>query len=276
MVKRVLAAALSVFQPFSSQIADPTVAKSPAAHVLSVRGEWVSAQKPHRLITNGDALPPGTEIKPQKTASESDFIVLVDADNHVIQRRCNVDRCNQPLLIAKSSRPSPFSQVINVVAELWRGDEKRYRSLLSRGMVIPDGVLELSDDSLKVCALFAGSQWQRHRIELEPLHVSVAARSLQLDVNCDPAQPTGVAASGLEPGLYSLQLLNTGANTSPALGEKTWVLVVRPPAFEQVNSRFTYARGQTLSWKETAGPSVVRSFLRAYLDYLSTHQLQAP
>ena len=255
--------------PFSQKAEDRPV----AAYVLSVRGDWIADTAPHTLIRKGTSLAPGTQVRPATGAKETDFIVLVDADNRVVQKRCQVDRCEEGVLVAKPVDPSAFSQIIAAVTDLWRSDDKRYRSLLSRGAALQETVLQLKGTRLEVCPVLAATERKQSRVEMVPLRTEGVNDPLDFDVRCDSAQGTGVSPTGMQPGLYSIELLDSGAETHGGPAEKTWVLVARSPDFEQVSRRFIYAQQQTLSWKDTADPTVVRSFLRAYLDYLATNSL---
>lgn len=261
---------LLLLAPFFLRAEDRPV----GAYVLSVRGDWIADTDPHTLIRKGTSLVPGTEVRPATGANEADFIVLVDADNHVVQKRCRVDDCDQALRVSKPVNPSPFSQIIAVVTDLWRSDDKRYRSLLSRGTALQEGVLQLNGTRLNVCPVLVGTKKKQTRIEIVPLRPTGASDPLEFEIRCDSAKPTDVAVTGIQPGLYSIELLDGAAGTHVGRAEKTWVLVARSPDFEQLSRRFSYAQQQTLGWKDTADPTVVRSFLRAYLDYLATIPVQ--
>lgn len=237
------------------------------ACVLSVRGEWIAGSN-SEFLKRGSIVPPGTEVRNRNRANGDDFIVLVDVDNRVVQKRCAVDRCNEPLFIANEENSSAFSEVIAAVSELWRKDEQRYRSLLSRGSELQDGVLELREDgSVDLIPLLKHATAEPYRIHLERLSSRGDTASKEFDLIYHSAQGFGAPASDLAPGLYSMKV--SAATSNPGPTDKAWVLVVRSKVFADINSRFQSAKRETEAWKDTADPSAARSFLRAYLDSLA-------
>jgi hypothetical protein len=235
------------------------------AHVLSVAGYWYVSTTPNQPLVQGASLSAGAEIRIAERYDPTDNIVILDADNQVIQKKCDVENCRQPIVLR---RPEPDSFVLTVarsVMTLWRRTPTRYASLISRGGKLRDGVLKLQEGSLDLSPSFRNMDKNHYMLGLK--HIDESS-GLYLPVDWDTAGGM-VAAAGLSPGLYRIELLDPYGEDHASLGEEAWVLVSEPGSYEPNSAAFAAAEQGTKRWGRGVQPEIVQSFLRAYLDALS-------
>jgi hypothetical protein len=79
-----------------------------------------------------------------------------------------------------------------------------------------------------------------------------------------PGNPAAVPASALTPGLYRLEVLDSGRTASEA-----WILLCGPADFLSRSAEFQQAIEQTARWSDEMDAAAMRPLLRAYLESLA-------
>lgn len=92
--------------------------------------------------------------------------------------------------------------------------------------------------------------------------------STPIGLRTERGQPALVAAPGLEPGLYEIDLLRREYDRYQTVAS-AWVLVSTAPGYENAAASFRQAVEFTEQWKGKVERDTSRQFLRAHLDYLA-------
>jgi hypothetical protein len=257
-------------------VAGQARAQALAGYVWEARGPWYASSAPSTPLTKGMGLRPGDRIVLGGSLPAGSAITVILRDGRRMMRTCRPDsmrECRQPITLPVAE-PSKrvVARIVDAVLERFEHEPERYASLMSRGTEgATDAVVLLRGDSLDLAPALSPVDSGDYELCVSPLKRDGAqagseARDCPVTVRYAwrPEQPAAMLVHGLAPGLYSVRL-------SDADPRQAWVLVSDATHFAQHQASFARATSITEGWQGTRRSANARSFLRAYLDYLSAN-----
>ncbi|MGB8511036.1 MAG: hypothetical protein WCD76_21880 [Pyrinomonadaceae bacterium] len=251
-------------------------AQQQVGYVLEINGKWFldgNAQ-----LAKGRVLPAGGTISAQSPTGD-DYIVIVNLSGRriIARRTCrDSDECNHPIKLPRTvaSEPSTMNVFMSSLMNLLGGEPDRYAIGTKRGGDLPDAVVQLKDGALDLRPLFEskgkGTYYLRLRAIPREGKPSGGKWTGPLTLNWEQTKPATVSASGLQPGLYELALLDRDGDDYLPSGASAWVLAGKPEEYGKMAASFQEAVALTRMWGADVTAEGVRGFLRAQLDRLAT------
>ena len=268
---RVIGLSLAIMVLSSAQFAN---AQGTIGRVYKLQGSW-HREGQSRPLTSNDAVPAGALIRNQ-SQSRLDFIVFLLTNGEVLEKRCSRGECGQTIQLPHSvKQKSLLWTIIEPVVGLVGRNPIKYTVLMPKSGTdkLEEAVVETNRGTADLAPVFGALLKGTYIVRLErKTDRGPAFRQVRDPVTFrwDPAEPSNILFSGLEPGIYEVRLLEKRANEAHfPTPVSAWVLVVKPKRFKQVTSSFREAQRMTAAWGPTLDEASVRGFLRAYLDHLS-------
>jgi hypothetical protein len=243
------------------------------ALVLDIEGLWYLGDTSQKLA-RWAGLPAGAQIKAAPENTKNSRIVILYQDN--TKQTCEYNKdCTVKGSLSESSlshRILLAAQTLFRVRELLNGDPDRYTVLGSRGEDFRDAVVALNAQTLDLAPVFANMQPGDYAVRLRATDRAESPPLEPVSFRWEPAQPRPVPVTGAAPGLYELRLLVRRYGQLEDTGQHAWVLLADAERYAALSESFAQAVKITEEWRSDVDREVVRSFLRAYLDHLTTSE----
>lgn len=274
----ILSACVSFMVCISSRVR----AQEHVGRVSLAHGKWYLDGQPSRTIATASSLPAGGIVRIQEP-SVDDFIVIVYADNKVVKVLCRMQgACQQPILLPRAVRRGIWDNLLgqgwDVIWSRLGRNHKKYVVHMSRtaGDLAPGELSEVVviNDAGRITlgAMFgkmpAGTYHARvNRLSPPAAGSQREATHAPFVVKWNTSADHTTRVSGLHPGLYELELLKDPNTENETILADAWFLVVPSERRSQADA-FDEAVKLSAQWG-TENVGGARSFLRAYLEYLS-------
>jgi len=250
--------------------------------VLEKSGTWIlereNSSEPLRL---GQAVPAGGKIRAQSPTKGSHLVIAFLDGRQPLKRFCETPGACASLIELPASlnaESSFLSRTISVVKNLFAHDPERYIPTLSRGSKgeLQDGVLKLADGQTDPSAVFKNIEEGNYFLDLQRLTSQAQsgneASPPSFQFHWNPKEAVLLPLGDVTPGLYQIRLLEPDSADHEPTGAEAWVLICGPDTYEKAAVAFQNAERQVQQWGEGLKPTTKRSFLRAYLEHLATHE----
>ena len=250
---------------------------APAGYVLAVEGEWRVEGAPLRLAV-GAEVPPGALLRVTPPTARSAITIVARGTGRILfAKTCAApEDCEAPLAVPHAESPREIDgllvALIEKTAARLRGNPTRYVATITRSeSTLADSVLALVDGRLLVAPAMAAARPGPYQLALRPLACAASSpcATLVLDgpYEWDPTAASPIAAPGLTPGLYELEV---AASTSDAMQRPAhaWVRVSPPSRHARNAASFAAARRLASGWDSAARPDARQAFLRGALEAL--------
>jgi hypothetical protein len=230
----------------------------PIGFVMDIGGVWKVDGEATKL-SGGAKLPGGAVLVPLPSGSKS-FITICyysgDAETYTARAT-----------LRKQVESGWTSRLWSVVQGHFRGGIVH---AVSRGDGVDDGVARLDGEQLQLAHLLKHLPAGRHLLRFSSIkggQTDSTEQPITLTIDWNPAGPAEIAACGLSPGLYQVQLLDK--RSKRPTGAQATVLVARGEAFATASDAFAEAVAATSKWDESTRSKVAAPFLSAYLEALA-------
>jgi hypothetical protein len=235
--------------------------------VIEIRGDWTLNNG--QRLSRWQGVPAGGVIR--ISSPRTSDRITIDAGGEIIASRiCSQPgACNRPIRLPHHASASP--SLWNTITGWLFGNSDRYARQGSRGgrNNLLEAVALLKDEGLDLSAMFQEMPEGKYDLVIRMLPRDGRKRLGPIPVEWDPDNPSAVSVpTVLTPGLYRFVLSSDADDLS--FERDAWALVSTPENYEKVAASFDEAKEITKQWGDQVEPETISSFLRAYLDYLST------
>jgi len=250
-------------------------------YVLEMVGAWNLADTPQSLSL-GQQLAGGALLS-NASPADGDHVVIANLRGEIIKTvRCKSAVCKEcrdtancedrikPLPVT-TDQTAVLSAIFQAVMDLFSSKPDRYSIHRARGtnfMLNTDAVLPLEGNNVDVRSIFRDQEKGAYTLQFYSLSESnVSANvwtSADIPLRWDPALPVNVNVTGISPGLYRLSVTHN-EDISAA-----WVLLSDPSDYPRLSAEYEKAVSEAGYWGEAVSPQTKRSYLRAYLEYLTS------
>jgi hypothetical protein len=249
-------------------------AQEEAGFIVNMSGAWnVSCGGGADQLRRGQTVLRNCVIRPASSNNPRDFITVSLRNGREFY--CtgeNLGGCAQP--ISADGGDTLTRRIALAVLRLFVRDPNRYGSGINRGQKesLQETVLRLEGEQLDLSPVFKDMGAGRYLLRFDRVtNPDGSAEAVPADPIPFDWQPTGarpLIVKGVRAGLYKIVLLEPRDKEHEPTGENVWVLIVQPKSYRQVSRSFKRAVGLTGGWRDR---DAAQSFLRAYLDSLSTN-----
>lgn len=236
--------------------------------VLDVTGDWVLFEEGKAVgnIQKGQAVTEGSTARPR--SDEGGIVILLNNDSVIKCEVGNLRECRQPLTL--HGKPSRLGRFWASVSHFLFKPE--FVGALTRA-VGQDGpreaVLSLDGEQVDVGPSFKTMPPGRYSLRFVPLKPGATRKGhASVVFNWEPNAPSKISVPGLTQGLYRMLLLDEKKDNEPSSLE-AWVLVSGVKQFQITSPKFREAQTWSEGWSTGAAQDAGRTFLRAYLSYLT-------
>jgi hypothetical protein len=242
----------------SPAIAPAASDDEPIGFVMDVGGVWTVAGQKSKLA-GGEKLPGGAVLVPAQPGPKTFITVCLYSGA--------AETYKERATLPKQVESGWTSRLWSVVQGHFRGGIVH---AVSRGDGIDDGVARIDGEQLHLEPLLKHLPDGTHLLRFTLLSAdksAPAAEPLSFTFDWHADQPQALAAQGLKPGLYQVQLLNK--RSRQPTGAQATVLVASGTAFDEAQAAFEQAVAVTRKWDEATRAKAAASFLAAYLEALA-------
>lgn len=251
-------------------------------YVLEMVGAWNLSDSPQPLSL-GQQLAGGALLS-NPSPADGDHVVIANLRGEIIKTvRCKSVTCKEcrdtancedrikPLPVA-TDQTGILSAIFQAVMDLFSSKPDRYSIHRARGTnftLNADAVLLLEGSNVDVRSVLRDQEKGDYTLQFYFLSKSNMAAngwvSEDIPLRWDPAMPVNVDVAGIAPGLYRLSVThNEDISTA-------WVLLSEQSDYPRLSVEYEKAVAETGHWGEAVSPQTKRSYLRAYLEYLTSH-----
>ena len=269
-------AGLALFLCCLSTIA---LAQESVGYVLELQGTWATTDGPGKL-GRGDSIPGGVLIRNSSTTpSDGDRIVVADLKGDIIKRiRCKSGICTecrdsgvcydpiQPLPDA-GPQTSILAAAFHGLMTLFASQPDRYSVHRVRGISIPDGIAQISNDYLDISSIFKTAPKGSYFFTLRQIPREGSSNiggSDRQALEWDPIHSEQISIKGVHIGLYEGALEWSGGATS------FWVLITTPQRYPDCETAFRQLASKVEAWGPDVSGDSRLAYERAYLAYLAS------
>ncbi len=250
---------------------------APAGFVLDLRGEW-RLEGATKALTVGSEVPAGSVLRAAKPEARQAITIVASGSGQVLlAKKCAAAKdCEGPIPVPftrpGSDAPGALALLLEKVAARLRGSPSLYVATITRGeRPVADAVLELANGKLAMAAALAGCAPGTYEVALRPLSCSpgreCASRDLGDDYRWSPEAAMPLAAPGVVPGLYELELARVSAQYLPQ-SYTAWVRISTGDRHARDAAAWQSARELAASWGPEVDPATRQVFLRGVLASL--------
>jgi hypothetical protein len=250
-------------------------------YVIDIEGRWTLEGNSGKELTKGSQVPAGGVIH-ITSPTKYDRIVIIGLSNKPIAGRyCrNSGECNRPLRLPRAivSERSILGVILDSVMRVFGREPDRYSVHGIREEELPDGIVLIKDGKVELGPIFEKKGSNRYHLRVRPVpplqgsQMTTWSEPIPFDWKVGKSDST-VSLPGVGPGLYELALVERSGSEYLPAGRSAWILVSRPGEHSKLVQSFQKGVELTEQWGKEVTPEATRSFLRAYLDYLSRSQL---
>lgn len=261
----------------------PAGAQEHVGHVLDVEGVWYLDGRSRQTLSRFDEVPAGGVIRIQ-SPSRYDYIKIAYSNGEILNKRCrNQGECDQPILLPRTAqrRASAWNIIMEAAMGLFRRNPGKYSVHMVRSDrgKLWEAVVQTKNGQVDLAPVFNGMNKGTYHVRFERRSPdgkpADAGSGEPVTVNWDPAVPSPILISKLQPGLYEMVLLERRDAEYKPTPESAWFLVSDHEQYAQTASSFREAIRLTATWREETDEATVRSFLRAFLDHLALQPARA-
>lgn len=240
--------------------------------VLGMTGNWkISRDGTSQPIKAGDALPDGWVLQ----AASSDSTITIVLVNGTRLHCPGNPLCGGPIAVNKT--PSTADSWWTTAVDMFRkspvrGNVTPMSRELKRTINIQDAVVKLQDGQIDLSPVVTGLADGSYFLKLEP----VAAKAGRSAANPTTFVYHGgtkplVPLADAQPGLYRMMLVDPDQESV----EEVWLLAAEPDRYGGIKSEFDKAVGVAAQCKNEVSDDMLRSFVRACMEALSSGAAQA-
>lgn len=249
----------------------------PAGFVLDLRGEW-RLEGASTTLAVGSEVPAGSVLRAVKPEARQAITIVASGTGQVLlAKKCVAAKdCEGPIALPVASpgqaAPGAMAALLEKVAARLRGSPSQYVATITRGeRPVADAVLELADAQLAMAPALAGCAPGTYQVALRPLKCpggrDCATVELGDDYAWDPSSAKPLAAPGVVPGLYELELARVSVQYLPQ-PYTAWVRVSHGARHAEDAAAWQAARDLAARWGPDVDPSARQAFLRGVLASL--------
>jgi len=253
----------------------PCIQAQVAGKVQGLRGEWFVGEN---KLSLGVEINTGSLIR-RESSSKQDYIVITDlGGNRFVSRQCNVAETCSQFKLPPAPRATIYNYIFDAVTKLLRGEPSRYSVHLSRGDedVLSDAVVFTDGSTIDFSRVFKKAKTGLYNFQYRSItrgkKSATGKWSEPIAFDWTPTKPAKISIPNLQPGLYELNLLEKMGEDFKTTGTSAWILASETVAYKKNAASFEEAIALTTKWSGDVDSNQVRSFLHAYLDYLSAQK----
>jgi hypothetical protein len=239
-------------------------AQEEAGFVLDLSGEWVSSADQSRLLSPGVRLLAGEKVWLRNNDGSSYITISLYTGE--------AKKYSDAFELPKRVVPSLGSRVWNAV----KGYYNRVVHTRSRGTAgeLQDGVVRLKGEKIDVSSAFNKMAEGNYLIRIQQIvKDEINDRiSAEASIKWKRGDVIMIPAQGVSPGLYMLSIWEKLNSRLTPTGDNAWVLIVHSSKYKTVLTSYNEAVSLTRKWGNTVEPEAVHSFLRAYIQFLSSRE----
>lgn len=260
---------------FTPLLRTARAAQTPVGYVLEIEGEWYLNGNTSKPLERWQKLSPGGTIS-IKARTPAARIVISSLDGGLVDSRdCEADGCPLPITLPGSKAQRSLLRVgFDATVALLLGSPPVYsiHRVRTFGATLTEGVVKLDRGEIDFSPVLkqTGRYYLSWRARSRTGKTGKWSNPVGLGTERD--RPAQVAAAGVKPGLYevNLQRFERGSYETFA---SAWVMVSAPTGYENAAASFRQAVALTEQWGTKVKPDTSRQFLRAHLDHLAGQAL---
>lgn len=245
--------------------------QAPVGYVVEIHGDWYVDGNTASPLKRWQKLQPSSTVG-IKSPTPDARIAISDLSGKIIaSRNCEADNCSRPFKIPGSSpQRSLLGVAFDATVGLLFGSPDKYSMHRQRtsGSALSDGVVKLEGGQIDLSSILRPRGRYYLSWRSRPRSGEHGKWSDPISLRTKRGQPVLIAVTGLEPGLYEINLQRRVWESYETFAS-AWVLVSAAPGYENDAASFRQAVELTKQWGDKVEPNTSRQFLVAHLDYLA-------